>query len=81
VSFNNQFDEKRIQLNTTLSTEAFGLIQAESARVNQPIGEILDRLILEGCQFAESLPFEGQSAELEVAKKRLDASIGKIDLV
>ncbi|MFC1803736.1 hypothetical protein ACFL0D_07210 [Thermoproteota archaeon] len=82
VSFNNQpNDEKRIQLNTTISPEAFGLIKAESQRVNQPIGEILDRLILDGCQINERLPYESHTTELEEAKKRLDVRFGKIDLV
>jgi hypothetical protein len=74
-------EENRIKLKISLSSEAFGLVTAESKRVNQPIGEILDRLILEGCQFSEDLPFETHSSELEEARRRLDAGIGKIDLV
>ena len=77
----DQFSEKRVELYISLSPEAFGLITAESKRENQPIGIILDRLILEGCQLDEDLPLESHTMELEEAKKRLDSGIGKIDLV
>jgi hypothetical protein len=74
-------NEDRINLNTTLSTEAFGLLEVESKRENKTIGEILDRLILEGCSYGDSVSPETHSDELETAKKRLEIRFDKIDLV
>ena len=81
MSEDKTLNEKKIRINITLSSEAYGLIKAESERANLSISEILERLILESCLDDEDLPYESHSYELEEAKKRLDAYIGKIDLV
>jgi hypothetical protein len=78
----NEFsdNEKRIRLEITLSSEAYGLIKAESESQNQPIDRILDRLILEGCQIAEGLPPESHTKELKGARDRLGDQFNRFDI-
>jgi hypothetical protein len=71
----------RILIKTTLSQEAYGLLEAESRREKKPIGKILDRLILEGCTIDDSYPPESHTIELEEARKRLDVPFDKVDVV
>ena len=71
----------RVILKTTLSPEAYGLLEAESRREKKSIGEILDRLILEGCSIDDSYSPESHTIELEEARKRIDVSFDKIDVV
>jgi hypothetical protein len=71
----------RILIKTTLSQEAYGLLEAESRREKKSIGKILDRLILEGCAIDDSYPPESHTLELEEARKRLDVPFDKVDIV
>jgi hypothetical protein len=72
--------EKRLRLEITLSSEAYGLIKLESERQNQSIDRILDRLILEGCQIDEGLTPESHTKELNGAKERLGDQFNKFDI-
>lgn len=73
--------KNRVILKTTLSSEAYGLLEAESRREKKSIGKILDRLILEGCTIDDSYPPESHTIELEEARKRLDVPFDKVDVV
>jgi hypothetical protein len=64
----NGLSESRIALTTSLSPESFSLLQAEAQRAKRSIGEVLDRLILEGCRLNEELPPESHYGDMKKFK-------------
>jgi hypothetical protein len=72
-------EEPRISLVTSLSSEAYVLLESEAKREGKPIGEVLDRLILEGCILDEGLPLESHIVDLEKLNKRPETSFDKFN--
>lgn len=68
--------ESRKILTTSLSPEAYSLLEAEALREEKDMGVILDKLILEGCNVDEGLPLESHFSDIkksnEIPKPQFD---------
>ena len=63
-------DEPKVSVVASISHEAYMLLKLESDREGKTVGEILDRLILEGCVLDDELPPESHTVDLEKLNKR-----------
>ena len=71
--------DSRVLLTTSLSPEAFALLEAETEREKKSIGEILDKLILEGCTIDEGLPPESHYVDVEKPKNKFELRFDKFN--
>jgi hypothetical protein len=71
--------DSRVLLTTSLSPEAYALLEAEAQREKKSVGEILDRLILEGCALDEGLPPESHYVDVEKPNKRSEPQFDKFN--
>ena len=62
-----------------MQPEAYALLEAEASREEKEIGEILDRLILEGCSIDEALPPESHFTDVEKPNKRSEPQFDKFN--
>ena len=79
MSKDTENKESRTILTTSLSPDAYVLLEAEARREEKDIGVILDRLILEGCSMDEGLPPESHFSDVEKPNKRSEPQFDKFN--